>query len=508
MILILDYGSQFTHLIARKLQELQIKTNIINPEYLQTSDLDKSQAIILSGGPASVTQKTNVFNKKLLMSGKPILGLCYGHQLLAHELGGAVAQCNSREYGMTQVNVLNKSDLFEDLSDVETVWMSHGDTVTKLPKGFAVLATSHNGTIAAMANHEHKLFGLQFHPEVYHTVNGMKIFENFLKISKIKIDKKPVNKKEIIIQEIKDKVGSNSVIMGTSGGVDSLVASYLIKEAIQERLYCVYIDNGLMRKNETEYVTTMYKNLGFTNFEVVDASQLFLQKLKNVSDPEEKRKIIGHTFIEVFESTVANLSKKNLHIKFLGQGTIYPDTIESASNSPNATKIKSHHNLTLPDNMQLKLVEPLRYLYKDEVRELGQSLDIPNEYLYRHPFPGPGLAIRILGAIDQEKIEILRDADDIYISTLKESGEYKNIWQAFAALIPIKTVGVMGDARTYQYMIALRAVTSVDGMTADWAKLPSELLEKISASIVNKVKGVNRVVYDITQKPPATIEYE
>ena len=505
MILILDFGSQLTHLIARRLRELGVYCEIATPTKIP--DDDKIEAFILSGGPQSVYDQEIPYDPKIFTSGKPILGLCYGHQLIAHHLGGKVKRGSTREYGSTQLNVLEREGLFAGLGAKETVWMSHGDTVTVLPPGFRTIGESKSCQNAAIADYSKKIFGLQFHPEVHHTKNGMKLLENFLEVCSIKREWKVGDQKERLIQEIRSTVGEGSVVMGVSGGVDSLVCSVLLEKAIGKRLYCVYVDTGLMRKNDTAHVSKIYKELGFANFKKVDASEIFLTKLAGVTDPEEKRKIIGHTFIEVFEGAVEGL-KGEVEIGFLGQGTIYPDRIESGQPSESAAKIKSHHNLTLPEKMKLKLVEPLREFYKDGVRELGETLGVKKEYLWRHPFPGPGLAIRVLGAVDREKVGVVREADHIFIEELKRSGEYDKVWQALAALLPVKTVGVMGDSRTYEYMIALRAVTSTDAMTADWARLPPDFLERVSNRIINEVKGVNRVVYDITQKPPGTIEYE
>lgn len=503
MILILDFGSQLTHLIARRLRELGVYAEIAAPIEAR----DDAEAFILSGGPQSVYDQQIPYDGRIFTSGKPILGLCYGHQLIAHHLGGEVRKGSKREYGSTQLKVLERDGLFSGLDSEEIVWMSHGDTVTAVPPGFRTIGESESCQNAAIADYSRRIFGLQFHPEVQHTKNGTRLLENFLDVCGIRRDWNIGSQTEWLVQGIRSAVGDGSVVMGVSGGVDSLVSSVLIGRAIGKRLYCVYVDTGLMRKDETAYVRQVYRELGFANFRVVDASETFLTRLEGVADPEEKRKIIGHTFIEVFESAVEVL-KAEAEIQFLGQGTIYPDRIESAQPSKTATKIKSHHNLTLPEKMRLRLVEPLRDFYKDEVRTLGEDLGIKKEYLWRHPFPGPGLAIRVLGAVDREKIAILREADALFTEELKESGEYGRVWQALAALIPVKTVGVMGDNRTYDYMIALRAVTSTDAMTADWARLSAELLERVSNRIINEVKGVNRVVYDITQKPPGTIEYE
>ena len=507
MILIINYGSQVTHLIGRRLRGLGVEATIKQPEQITDTDIQASKAIILSGGPESVSDQT-ILNKKIFSSGRPILGLCFGHQLIAREFGGNVEQGQTRQYGAAKLTVLDKADLFAGLDEEQMVWMSHGDSVSALPKQFRVIGRSEDCTHAAIAHTEKKIFGLQFHPEVEHTKNGTQILHNFVKIAGIKPTLTLQNRIQTIITDIQKKVGNASVIMGVSGGVDSLVASYLLHQAIGDRLFCVYVDTGLMRKDETEEVKRLYDTLQFAHFAVVDASVAFLTRLDSISDPEHKRKIIGHSFIEIFENTVAQYAQKNQTIQFLGQGTIYSDTVESSQATSSSAKIKSHHNLTLPDNMSLKVIEPLRDFYKDEVREIGKELGITQEYLNRHPFPGPGLAIRVVGALDKEKIAIVREADHIFITELKKANLYKDVWQALVALLPIKTVGVMGDARTYEYMITLRAVTSSDAMTADWAKLPNDFLQMVSNKIINSVSGVNRVVYDITQKPPGTIEYE
>ena len=422
-------------------------------------------------------------------------------------LGGKTEPGAHREFGKETLLISKKDALFKGLSAKETVWFSHGDQVTKLPAGFVKTASTKACAYAAFADEKRKIYGIQFHPEVTHTKNGKKILSNFLTLCKAKKDWNVKSVAEEIVTDLKEKIGNDHVVVGISGGVDSLVAATLLHKAIGERLHAVFIDTGLLRKGEVEEVSRALRARGFKNLHVIDASKDFLGKLAWVTDPEEKRKIIGHTFIEVFEKAL----EKELAahpVTFLAQGTIYPDRIESAATSKDAAKIKSHHNLTFPDTMKLKVIEPVADLYKDEVRAVGKILGIPKEMLMRHPFPGPGLAIRIVGEVTEERLAILREADAIFMEELKKAGEYEKIWQAFAVLLPLKTVGVMGDARTYEYIIALRAVDSVDGMTADWHKMPPALLERISSRIVGSVRGINRVLYDITQKPPATIEYE
>lgn len=512
MILVLNFGAQYAHLIARRVRELGVYSEILPCDTsLREIGKLKPDGIILSGGPASVYEhNAPTMDRKILDLGIPILGICYGLQLIGKFVGGEVLAGKLKEFGSRELIVKKNGKLLKGLSKKEQVWMSHGDLVTDLPRDFEVLASTDTCKIASFENNAKKLYGIQFHAEVAHTLKGSQILKNFVfDICKAKKDWhiKSVSKK--LIKEIKKEVGKNSVIMGISGGVDSTVAATLIHKAIGNRLYCVFVDHGLIRKNEAEEVKNFFeKKLKFRNFYMEDASKIFLEKLKEISEPEEKRKIIGHAFIEVFEGKVAELEKRHKSIKFLGQGTIYPDRIESAQPSKYASKIKSHHNVTLPEKMRLKVIEPLKEFYKDEVRKLGKELKIPDEILNRHPFPGPGLAIRILGEVTDERLRILKEADYIFIEELKKSKHYDKTWQAFAALLPVKTVGVMGDARTYEYVIALRAVTSFDAMTANWAKLPTELLERISNRIINEVRGVNRVLYDITQKPPGTIEYE
>ncbi|HRH24363.1 MAG TPA: glutamine-hydrolyzing GMP synthase, partial [Candidatus Paceibacterota bacterium] len=465
--------------------------------------------IILSGGPSSVLEKGSPKpDKEVFTLGVPVLGICYGHQTMAHMLGGKVEKGKHREFGKETLSVSSKTGLFKGLSAKETVWFSHGDTATKLPKGFVVTASTSSCKYAAFADVKRNLYGIQFHPEVTHTKNGKTVLKNF--VLDICAAKKDWNMKTVardIIERVKEEVGPEEVVVGISGGVDSLVAATLIHRAIGNRLHAVFVDTGLLRKGEVEQVAGFLRKNGFKKLHVIDASKLFLTRLKGVSDPEQKRKIIGHSFIEVFEKAI----KKELggkKVAYLAQGTIYPDRIESAATGKGAAKIKSHHNLTLPEKLGFGILEPIKDLYKDEVRRVGATLGLPHELLWRHPFPGPGLAIRIVGEITPERLSILREADAVYIEELKKAGEYEKIWQAFAALLPVKVVGVMGDARTYEYVIALRAVDSVDGMSADWHKMPHGLLEKISGAIVGKVRGANRVLYDVTQKPPATIEYE
>ena len=512
MILILNFGGQTSHLIARRIRDMNVYSEILPCDIsLREIGKLKPDGIILSGGPASVYEhNAPMMDRKILDLGIPVLGICYGFQLIAKLVHGEVLAGKLKEFGKKSLTVRKSGKLLNGLSKKEEVWMSHGDLVARLPDDFEVLASTDSCKIAAFENNGKRIYGIQFHAEVSHTSKGSKILENFVfGICKARKDWHMKNISQKLIKEIKKEVGNSSVIMGVSGGVDSAVAATLLHKAIGNRLHCVFVDHGLIRKGEAEEVRDFFeKKLKFRHFHFIDASRIFLEKLKEVLDPEQKRKIIGHTFIEVFESKVAELGKKHPNIKYLGQGTIYPDRIESAQPSKFASKIKSHHNVTLPENMKLKVIEPLKEFYKDEVRKLGKELRIPDEILNRHPFPGPGLAIRILGEITAERLQILREADFIFIDELKSSKLYDKTWQAFAALLPVKAVGVMGDARTYEYVISLRAVTSVDAMTADWARLPNELLEKISNRIMNEVRGVNRVLYDISQKPPATIEYE
>jgi len=513
MVVVFNFGGQYAHLIARRIRDLGVKSELVSPE-ISISGLKKlnPQAIIFSGSPFSVYEKTaphpNNFVYKL---GVPILGICYGQQLLAHQLQGKVASHAQKQFGKEKIKVGN-SPLFAKLQKEELVWFSHGDQVDKLPQGFEIIASTKNAKVAAIQNQKKMFFGIQFHPEVTHTIGGAQILKNFLfDIANVKKDWNLTEVKNSIVKSLKSKIGTEAVIMAVSGGVDSLVAAALIKEASPENLHLIFIDTGLMRKNETREVQKIIKTVGFKNFKTVDASKIFLNSLKSVTDPEEKRKIIAREYFKVFEQEAVNVKKylpKGDNVKFLGQGTIYPDRIESAQPTKHADKIKSHHNVTLPAKLKLELLEPLEDFYKDEVRKIGKLLNIPDEFISRHPFPGPALAIRILGEVTPERVAILREVDHIFISELKLSGNYNKVGQALAALLPLKAVGVMGDARTYSYIISLRCVNTTDFMTADWSKLPAPLLEKISSRIVNEVRGVNRVLYDITQKPPATIEYE
>lgn len=516
VLAVIDFGGQYTHLIARRIRDLEVHSEIfswdVSPEQLLNNDV---KAIIFSGGPNSVYEEDAPRVSKELMifieeKKIPVLGLCYGHQLLSQYFGGKVAPGNQKEYGHTVIQIKDKSHLFQGFADENKVWMSHGDKVTSLPEGFVISASSENCEIAAFENFQKKLFGLQFHPEVVHTDNGNKLLANFLfNIAQLEKNWSMESYIEAQIEEIRETVGENRVVIGVSGGVDSTVAAILLHKSIGERLHCVFVDHGFMRENEPEEVENFFiEQLQFKNFYHLDARQEFLKALKGVSDPEKKRTIIGHKFIETFEKFEQKLEKKYGPFGFLAQGTIYPDRIESAQPSKTAAKIKSHHNIALPEKMSLKVVEPLKELYKDEVRKVGRLLNVPKELIERHPFPGPGLAVRILGEITQEKLDTLKEVDYIFIDELKKRNEYLNYWQSFAVLLPVKSVGVMGDARTYEWTVVLRSVDSIDAMTADWSKIPYDTLAAISNRIINNVKKVNRVTYDITSKPPATIEWE
>lgn len=510
MIVVLNFGSQFAHLIARRVRDLGVKAEILpfNTSVLKIKQL-APKGIILSGGPASVlNNKSPRPDEKIFALGLPILGICYGHQVMGKMLGGKVLKGEHREFGKEILTVKEKGGVFKQFQSKEVVWFSHGDQVVKLPKGFKDTASTPFCKYASFADTKRNFFGIQFHPEVTHTKNGNKVLEDFL--FSICRASKNWNIKSVtadIISEIKKRVGNEHVVVGISGGVDSLVAATLIHRAIGNQLHAVFVDTGLLRKSEVEEVASYLRKHSFKKLHVINASKVFLKRLRAIVDPEQKRKVVGHTFINIFEKAIRTELRQH-SIAYFAQGTIYPDRIESASTSKTASKIKSHHNLTLPEKLGFKILEPIRNLYKDEVRRVGLELNLPRELLWRHPFPGPGLAIRIVGEVTPERLNILREADAVFTEELRKSGEYEKIWQAFAALFPVKVVGVMGDARTYEYVIALRAVDSVDGMSADWHKIPNELLEKISSAVIGKVRGVNRVLYDITQKPPATIEYE
>ena len=508
MILILDFGSQYTQVIARKIRESHVYCEIFpgNKKLDEIQNIDSVQAVILSGGPASVYEKDAPKpDPKVWQMNVPILGICYGMQLIAHQLGGKVQHSKNREYGLADIVIKTKSLLYAGLKNKMPVWMSHGDKLTKLPKGFKVVASSKNCPNATIVNDKGTIYGVQFHPEVHHSPFGKQILDNFLfKVCKLKQDWTMKNYIKDEIGRIKKQVGKGKVLCALSGGVDSSVAAIMMHKAIGKQLVSVYVDHGLQKLGETERVRKIFGKKFGKNLIIVDAKKLFLNKLKGVTEPEQKRKIIGHTFIDVFEKQ----AKKIKGISFLLQGTIYPDVIESAKIGK-AVTIKSHHNVGgLPEKMKMKLVEPLKSLFKDEVRQLGRELKIPDEIIDRQPFPGPGLAIRTLGEITEEKLRIVKEADAIVDQEIRKAGLYEKIWQSFAIILPVKTVGVMGDQRTYEHVIVIRAVNSVDAMTADWVKLPYEILGKISSRIINEVKGANRVVYDISQKPPATIEWE
>ncbi len=507
-ILILDFGSQYTQLIARRIRELNVYSEIFpfNASIEKIKQFNP-KGIIFSGGPSSVYEENApLISKDIFNLNIPVLGICYGIQLISFLFNGEVEKSLKHEYGFAILNIKNKDLLFKGLPDSFQVWMSHGDKIIKLPEGFEVIAYTNNSPYAAIRNIKNKIWGVQFHPEVVHTNYGKDILKNFcFEICKCNANWNIGSFLNETIDSIKNIVKNEKVICGLSGGVDSSVVAVLIHKAIGKQLTCIFVNNGVLRKNEAEKVKKIFKENFKIDLVYVDAEDIFLNKLKNVTDPEEKRKIIGNTFIEIFEQE----AKKLGNVKYLAQGTLYPDVIESVSfKGPSAT-IKSHHNVGgLPEKMNLKLIEPLRELFKDEVRKLGIELGMPEEIIYRQPFPGPGLAIRIIGEVTKERLNILRDADEIIVEEIKSAGLYRKIWQSFGVLLPVKTVGVMGDERTYENVIALRAVNSVDGMTADWVKLPYELLGKISNRIINEIRGVNRVVYDISSKPPATIEWE
>ena len=510
-ILIIDFGSQFTQLIARRVRELGVYSEIISHKKKINFSNKDVIGIILSGGPLNVYQTKKVsFDKKILNEDIPVLGICFGHQIISKELGGKVKQSKFREFGLVNIKKNKESVLtrnFFNKDGKNNVWMSHSDQVTKLPKNFEKVASSTNSKFCIIQNKYKKFYGIQFHPEVTHTHNGIKLIKNFLfSICKSKKNWSSKKQKEKIIEEIKKQVGHSKVICALSGGVDSSVVAKIIHKAIGKNLTCIFVNTGLLRKNEEIQVIKTFKQKLKIKLIYVNAKNLFIKKLKKVNDPEKKRKIIGNLFIKIFEK----YSKKISNIKYLAQGTLYPDLIESKSVTGSQTsKIKSHHNVGgLPKKMKLKLVEPVKFLFKDEVRKLGEELGLSKEILYRHPFPGPGLAIRIPGDIDENKINILKEADNIFIKSLYKYNLYHKIWQAYAALLPVKTVGVMGDNRTYEYICLLRAITSEDGMTADFFNFKKDFMQDVSNQIVNSIKGINRVVYDVTSKPPSTIELE
>ena len=511
-ILIIDFGSQFTQLIARRIREFGVFSEIISHKKIKNKDVDISvKGIILSGGPLNVYEINKYkFDKKIIEKSIPILGICFGHQMLSKLNGGRVKQSKHREFGLANILKINDSLLIKNFFNNKKsikVWMSHADQVSKLPKNFKIVASSQNSKFAIIENKLKNFYGVQFHPEVTHTENGKILIKNFIfSICAVKKNWSSKDQKMKLIKEVRNQVGNNKVICALSGGVDSSVVAQLLNKAIGKKLYCIFVNTGLLRKNEEIQVVKTFKKRLKINLIYVNAEKEFINKLKNISDPEKKRKIIGSLFIKIFD----RYAKKIKDVKFLAQGTLYPDLIESRSVTGSQTsKIKSHHNVGgLPKKMKLKLVEPLKFLFKDEVRKLGLELNLSKEIISRHPFPGPGLAIRMPGIITKEKIYILKEADHYFIQGLKEYGLYNKIWQAYAALLPVKTVGVMGDNRTYEYLCLLRAITSKDGMTADFYEFKKSFSQMISNKIVNSIRGINRVVYDITSKPPSTIELE
>ena len=520
-VVIIDYGSQVTQLIAHRVREAGVYSEI-HPCVTTAEQVAamKPDAVILSGGPASVGEKdAPALDRGLLELGVPVLGICYGMQLLAHNLGGELAQSETREYGPADLEFTGGSPLCDGIGDdfsmsggrkTSRVWMSHGDKVKTPPPGFSVTGRTSTLDVAAMQDEARRIYALQFHPEVSHSADGEAMLRNFLfRVAKIEADWSMSSFVDRVVSQSRETVGDGHVICALSSGVDSTVVAVLLHKAIGHRLHCIFVDNGVLRRNEGEEVVSYLREHFDLNLKYVQAADLFLERLEGVEDPEKKRKIIGHTFIEVFDREAQAIKAQGVKVDFLAQGTLYPDVIESVSHKGPSAVIKSHHNVGgLPEKMNMKLIEPLRELFKDEVRKVGAELGIPDSILWRHPFPGPGLAIRVVGAITRERLDILRRADVIVQEELKASGWYRRVWQGFAVLLPLKTVGVMGDGRTYEHVIALRIVDSVDAMTADWTRLPPEITARISGRIINEVKGVNRVVYDVSSKPPSTIEWE
>ncbi|MDR3237627.1 MAG: glutamine-hydrolyzing GMP synthase [Spirochaetia bacterium] len=513
-IIILDFGSQYTQLIARRIREQKVYAEIV-PYFHPFDEIKQANpgGIILSGGPSSLYEKNApMIGREIFNLGVPVLGICYGLYVAVNAFNGKIKGADSREYGPAEINILKRgfsqSPLFKGLKKKERVWMSHGDKVISLPDGFSVTASSENAEIAAVSNDDMRIYGVQFHPEVHHTVNGIRVLRNFIfDICRLTPNWSMENFIDSSVESIRKTVGDGTVLLGLSGGVDSTVTAALLQQAIGSRLYCVFVNNGVLRKDEAKQVIERFKKHMKLNLIYSDSSKRFLSKLKGVEDPELKRRVIGSEFVKVFMAE----AKKIGRFDFLAQGTLYPDVIESVSTKGPSETIKSHHN-RVPEILKLiksgRVIEPLKELFKDEVRELGKSLGLPDELIYRHPFPGPGLAIRILGEVTPQRVKILQQADDIVVSEVRQAGLYRSLWQIFAVFLPVRSVGVMGDKRTYENVIAIRGVTSVDAMTADWAYLPEELLRRISNRIINEVKGINRVVYDISSKPPSTIEWE